>query len=231
MIWHIIEASVNVIETGLYVYLINSKFIHVYKSIVPSVIFTIFGATALFLISILHIEFIPDFIALFIIILIYTIIFLKGIFGVKLFWCILGIMLICACALAGISITMLLPNATIDIILTETSSIRLQGLIICKMLQLLIFWILAKWKSFQTEMRKSTIAFLLLLTIMSFITILMLFFFSLSPDSSIRLLFVFSSLSILLINILVLALYDIFTKQAQKIIYLCKRSFIKVRSY
>ena len=216
-VWYCIEISVNIIEVGLYLFLINSKFPNRTKSVWPYLIALFVGTAGLSYIGLCHVTWIPDYLFETGVVFLYALTTRKGKFLQKLFWIVIGITLICAAGIIGISSGMLLPGVTMDIILRQQSVARIQVLIVCKLLQTIIFFILALRKESQRLISLPVMILLIFLSATSFSTVLLLLEYGLGPDPSTasQFLMLGASMSVLAINLVVFVLYESLSRQAE----------------
>jgi len=215
--WYCIEITVNLVEVALYLYLINSKCPPKYNRIISFVIALVAGATGLSYISFYNVTWIPDFVYELSIVMLYALLTRKGTILIKTFWALVGIALICATALIGISVGLLLPGVTTDVILREQSATRFQLLILCKLMQAILFFFLAARKEGRPLNNKFSIIALIFVSATSLLTVSLLLEYGLgpAPSAASEFLLIGASMSILVINLVVFVLYESLSKQAE----------------
>lgn len=226
IIMPLFEIIINLVETGLYIYLINKFFLPKIKSIIPAILTLLIGALGVYAISFFNIEIIPDFLFLPSVIFIYACTSRKGRLWLKAFWTLVGISIIVAIAFLGISIGLLLPGATMENIVYNNSGgsiTRIQLLVLCKLIQATIFVLITyklnKIQFIQNQfIQKKLILPLLMVPLTSIVTITILIEFGISTvlyDSS-TLMLLGASASLLAINITVLILFESLSNEFEK---------------
>lgn len=217
LLWNGIEISVNLVEVGLYLFLINSKFHNKTKSHIPFLLALVIGAVGLWCIAFYHVPWMPDFLFETIVVFLYAIITRKGKILLKLFWVVIGITLICATSIIAISLGLLMPGVTMDVILRQQSAARFQLLILCKLMQALLFFALATRKGHTRLFNIPIIILLILVSSTSFLMVLLLLEYGLGPAPSItsQLLMIGASMSVLVMNLIVFILFESLSRQAE----------------
>jgi len=210
IIMSLIEILVNFVETGLYIYLVGKMLLPKFQSKIPGILTLFIGAFGVYAISYFKISFIPDFIYLFLVIFIYTCLSKKGQIWLKAFWNLVGISIIVAIAFLGISIGLLLPGATMETIVYSGSITRVQLLVMCKLIQAIVFYAITYLKRQTLPIRNYLIFPLLMVPLTSLVTITILIEFGITtvPHNSNFMMLLGASLSLLIINITVLILFE-----------------------
>lgn len=215
-----IEIIINMIEIALYIYLVNKKFPNKSKHKMPTIATFIISAFCLSFIGFSKISF-PDYVISPVIILSYALIFRSGRVWNKVFWVIIGEIIICAIAICGISTGLLVPGVTdIEIKEYSFSIIRFEIQVICKIIQAILFILVANKKMFKNSndhLNKNPVIILLIfLSVSSFFIILFFYYYGLKDLSVIaNYLLIGGSLSILIINVVVYLLFESLSKQAE----------------
>ncbi len=216
-LWYGIEISVNLVEMGLYLFLINSKCPPKRKEKFSFGVALVVGSIGVFFINFYSMKFPPDYLYALSIVFIYTLIARKGKMLLKLFWAFLGVALICATALIGVSVGLLLPGVTTDIILREHSVTRFELLILCKLMQAILFFLLTTHKEPGCLNSTPIIVTFIFVSATSLLTVALLLEYGLGPvpSSASEFLLIGASMGILVINLVLFVLYESLSKQAQ----------------
>lgn len=217
LMWTGVEVAVNFVEILLFLLLINSKFPKRFNGHVPFILTLVIGTVCMSYIVYYPIAWLPDYVLEPFIVALYTFFMRKGKPWRKLFWLSIGITLISTTAILGITVGLLLPGVTNEMILMQHSATRLNLLIFCKLLQTVLFFPLATRKDSARLTSIPIMLSLILVPATSFLSLLFLLEYGLKVPSSAmnQLLMMATSLSVLFINIVVFILYDSLSVQAE----------------
>ena len=221
--WIIFQIFINTVEVGVLFYLLCNKFAAKgNKTFIPTLLFIAWTVVVLSLRIFIRVFEALPIIEMFIIMSCFAFLyfFREGKILRKLFWVLTSSALLFAIAFISIAtITLIAGVYAVDIMIHQPSTERLIVMIISKTLQIVIFYLLAKLKG-QSEVRNLLSGFpLMICFIIPFIsTIFMMFMFILLMND----VYITTELKIpmtisyLVINIIVFALYEIISREAKK---------------
>jgi len=216
--WIFIQILVNTVEVGALFYLLCSKFSAKYKVLFPELFF-IAGITAFISLPIfIFFGGLPlTEIVMPLTCLIYLMFFRYGSLFKKIFWVLISFAIVGAITFFSITVITFISGVNSIDIITESSVERLMVMIIAKVLQIVVCYILAK-KRRESNFKLSLVPILIcfLIPLISFMMMIFIYFLILSgfniPENIIFLI----SISYLIINILVFILYEIINREAEK---------------
>jgi signal transduction histidine kinase len=212
--WIFMQIFVNTVETGALFYLICSKFTAKYHISAPTILFI--------MANIIILSITPVIIEMLVILncIVYLFLFRTGGVLKKMFWIFIAFTLIIALSVFSTMIIAVISGLDSMYILRENSTERLLAMVIAKTLQAGVFYVLAKQKrNYETKSFLPLTSMLICLVVPFLSMMLLLFMYVLMHNADANIpeeIMFFISVSYLIINIAVFALYETISRESEK---------------
>ena len=217
--WFIIEIFINIVEVCTVFYLLCNKFSKKYRTFLPTLLFMIGNTVYLSLPLFISSEYLlPVEIIMIISCFIYVLLFREGSIWKKIFWVSLSYALIAVIAILTTTLISIFTGIPSLDLITQSSGGRLVMVMIVKIIQVIIFYILSLKKKKIELLYSSSLIICFIIPLISFLSMVIMYYILLKdttysiPDNLLYLI----SVSYLIINIIIFVLYEIINKEAEK---------------
>jgi len=216
--WIIIEVIANIAEMILIYYLLCKKFNSKFKSVVSTIIFCVMGVLSSCFPIFFDFKYYSVEVVGFVICLLFLILFRSGSIWRKLFWMAIIYAFLFAIVFIVMSVFSIISgNSVRNIALPESSATRFQAMVISRILQVVLFYILSLSKK-MFDIRSASLIICFIIPFVSFISGVMIYnIFLMDVEHLINeQLSYIISISYMIINIVVFVLYERMNKEAEK---------------
>ena len=216
--WTITEIVSNSLEMIVIFYLLCRKFNSKSKKIISTIIFCLMGIISSCIPVFFDFEYYSVEIVGFCICLLFLILFRNGTIWRKLFWMAIIYVFLFAIAFIVMSVFSVISGNTIrNIALPESSAARLQTIVVVRILQLVLFYILSLNKK-RFDIKSTSLIICFIIPFVSFLSGVMIYnIFLIDTDHLINeQLSYIISISYMVINVVVFILYERMNKEAER---------------